>query len=278
MPIVTGNAGGDDAPGRSRRPIQLGPGLLVYLDALKRRQFLDAWRSSVEPAGRWCPACPYNGGMSEYTILIADDHPLLRSAVVQSLRQSLPLAQVREVASAEALAEALDAYPDVDLVLLDLTMPGAHGFSALLHARLASGHPGGDPLVQRPPTGDPPCPAVRRGRLHSEVGPGRDHRRGRAGAVLDGGLWFPAMAAERSEADALLASRLAQLTPQQFRVLLCLADGLLNKQIAYTLGLAENTVKVHVTAILKKLECHSRTQAAVLVKALEPEGDAGIGL
>jgi DNA-binding NarL/FixJ family response regulator len=66
--------------------------------------------------------------MSEYTILIADDHPLLRSAVVQSLRQSLPLAQVREVASAEALAEALDAHPDVDLVLLDLTMPGAHGF------------------------------------------------------------------------------------------------------------------------------------------------------
>jgi len=52
MPIVTGNARSDDAPGRSRRPIQLGPGLLVYLDALKRRQFLDAWRSSVEPAGR----------------------------------------------------------------------------------------------------------------------------------------------------------------------------------------------------------------------------------
>ena len=136
MPIVTGNARGDDAPYRSRRPIQLGPGLLVYLDALKRRQFLDAWRSSVEPVpGAEAATCPYNGGMSEYTILIADDHPLLRSAVVQSLRQSLPLAQVREVASADALAEALDAHPDVDLVLLDLTMPGAHGFSALLHVR-----------------------------------------------------------------------------------------------------------------------------------------------
>lgn len=60
-----------------------------------------------------------------------------------------------------------------------------------------------------------------------------------------------------------------QLTPQQFRVLLCIADGLLNKQIAHELGLAENTVKVHVTAILKKLECYSRTQAAVLVKSLE---------
>jgi DNA-binding NarL/FixJ family response regulator len=91
-------------------------------------------------------------------------------------------------------------------------------------------------------------------------------------AVLDGGSWFPPMAAERSEADAELAARLAQLTPQQFRVLLCLADGLLNKQIAAELGLAENTVKVHVTAILKKLECYSRTQAAVLVKSLEAEG------
>ena len=79
---------------------------------------------------------------------------------------------------------------------------------------------------------------------------------------------------ERSEADAELAARLAQLTPQQFRVLLCLADGLLNKQIAATLGLAENTVKVHVTAILKKLECYSRTQAAVLVKSLETESTA----
>jgi len=95
-------------------------------------------------------------------------------------------------------------------------------------------------------------------------------------AVLDGGSGFPPMAAERSEADAELAARLAQLTPQQFRVLLCLADGLLNKQIAAALGLAENTVKVHVTAILKKLECYSRTQAAVLVKSLETEeGGAG---
>ncbi|MBO1925764.1 response regulator transcription factor [Staphylococcus epidermidis] len=64
-------------------------------------------------------------------------------------------------------------------------------------------------------------------------------------AVLNGDISFPTMVAERSEADAALAARLAQLTPQQFRVLLCLADGLLNKQIAHELGLAENTVKVH---------------------------------
>ena len=89
--------------------------------------------------------------------------------------------------------------------------------------------------------------------------------------VLDGGQSFPALTVERSEEDARLAEQLAQLTPQQFRVLLYIADGLLNKQIAYELGLAENTVKVHVAAILRKLECNSRTQAAVLVKSLDQD-------
>ena len=98
-------------------------------------------------------------------------------------------------------------------------------------------------------------------------------------AVLNGGEWFPAAKAERSEADARLASRLAQLTPQQLRVLMYLADGLLNKQIAFALGVAENTIKVHVTAILRKLECHSRTQLALLVKSLETgEADASGGV
>ncbi|KAF1014741.1 MAG: Transcriptional activator protein ExaE [Stenotrophomonas maltophilia] len=198
-------------------------------------------------------------GMSDVNLLVADDHPLLRAAVVHALRESLPHARVREAASAEALEQALDAHPDVELVLLDLTMPGAHGFSALLHVR--GSHP--DIPVVILSSNDHPR-VIRRAQQFGAAGfvpkSAPPETIGKAvAAVLDGGLWFPAMAAERSEADALLASRLAQLTPQQFRVLLCLADGLLNKQIAYTLGMAENTVKVHVTAILKKLECHSRT-------------------
>jgi len=220
----------------------------------------------------------YNGGMSELSILIADDHPLLRAAVVHSLRQAMPQARVVEVASASALEATLGQQPDIELVLLDLTMPGARGFSALLHVRGA--HP--DIPVVVVSSNDHPR-VIRRAQQFGAAGfipkSAPAEAIGQAvAAVLDGGVWFPAMAAERSESDALLAARLAQLTPQQFRVLLCLADGLLNKQIAYELGLAENTVKVHVTAILKKLECHSRTQAAVLVKALEPEGDAGTGM
>lgn len=206
------------------------------------------------------------------TILVADDHPLFRTAVIHALREALPGATVAEAASAASLGQSLDARPDTDLVLLDLTMPGAHGFSALLHVR--GEHPE-VPVVVISSNEHPRV--IRRAQQFGAAGfipkSSPAETIGEAvTAVLDGGAWFPPLTAERSEQDAALAARLAQLTPQQFRVLLCLADGLLNKQIAHELGLAENTVKVHVTAILKKLECHSRTQAAVLVKSLEPEG------
>ena len=204
-------------------------------------------------------------------IFVADDHPLLRSAVRHALGAALPHARVAEVASATALGKALELQPDADLVLLDLTMPGAHGFSALLHVRGA--HPEIPVLVIS--SSEHPR-VIRRAQQFGAAGfipkSSPAETIGEAvSAVLEGGVWFPPMAAERSEQDAQLAARLAQLTPQQFRVLECLADGLLNKQIAHELGLAENTVKVHVTAILKKLDCHSRTQAAVLVKSLAPE-------
>lgn len=206
------------------------------------------------------------------TILVADDHPLFRAAVIHALREALPGATVVEAASAAGLGQALDARPDADLVLLDLTMPGAHGFSALLHVR--GEHPE-VPVVVISSNEHPRV--IRRAQQFGAAGfipksSPADTIGAAVTAVLDGGAWFPPLTVERSEQDAALAARLAQLTPQQFRVLLCLADGLLNKQIAHELGLAENTVKVHVTAILKKLECHSRTQAAVLVKSLEPEG------
>ena len=210
--------------------------------------------------------------MSAPAILVADDHPLFRNAVIHALREALPAATVTEAAGATALGQALDQRPDTDLVLLDLTMPGAHGFSALLHVR--GEHPE-VPVVVISSNEHPRV--IRRAQQFGAAGfipksSPADTIGEAVVAVLEGGAWFPPLTAERSEHDAALAARLAQLTPQQFRVLLCLADGLLNKQIAHELGLAENTVKVHVTAILKKLECHSRTQAAVLVKSLEPEG------
>ena len=89
--------------------------------------------------------------------------------------------------------------------------------------------------------------------------------------MLEGDTAFPLVAAAHSPEDADLAARMAQLTPHQFKTLLYVADGLLNKQIAQEMGVTEHTVKVHVTAILKKLACHSRTQVAVLVRSLEAE-------
>ena len=211
--------------------------------------------------------------MSEPTLLVADDHPLFRAAVLHVLRERFAQYQTLEAASASTVSSSLQEHPEVELVLLDLTMPGARGFSTLLHVR---GEYPEIPVVIISSNDHPRV--IRRAQQFGAAGfipkstPAEDI--GNAiEAVLEGGSWFPPMAAERSEADAELAARLAQLTPQQFRVLLCLADGLLNKQIAHELGLAENTVKVHVTAILKKLECYSRTQAAVLVKSLENDAD-----
>lgn len=210
-------------------------------------------------------------GMSETCLIVADDHPLFRAAVIHVLRASLAPLTVVEAASASALGAALQAHPDADLVLLDLAMPGARGFSALLHVR--GEHPNVPVVVIS--SNDHPR-VIRRAQQFGAAGfipksAPAEQIGAAVTAVLDGGDWFPPMAAERSEADARLAAKLAQLTPQQFRVLLCLADGMLNKHIARELGLADNTIKVHVTAILKKLDCHSRTQAAVLVRGLEPE-------
>jgi DNA-binding NarL/FixJ family response regulator len=212
--------------------------------------------------------------MDTQAIYVADDPRLFRAGGLQGVRGAMPRAAVFEASSVATLNQQLEAHPETELVLLDLAMPGARGFSALLHVR--GEHPELPVVVIS--SNDHPR-VIRRAQQFGAAGfipkSSPAEAIGEAVAeVLDGGTWFPALTAERSEEDAQLAARLAQLTPQQFRVLLCLADGLLNKQIAHELGLAENTVKVHVTAILKKLECHSRTQAAVLVKALEPEGPA----
>ncbi|MFT4047758.1 MAG: response regulator transcription factor [Solimonas sp.] len=204
-------------------------------------------------------------------IVIADDHPLFRSAIAHAMREFTADSAPVEASSLRTLEDAVRTHADLDLVLLDLHMPGARGFSSLVFLR--SERPEVPVVVissnEHPRT-------IRRAQQFGAAGfipksapIERMHEAVRA--VLDGGVWFPPLTAEKSDDDARLAARLAQLTPQQVRVLMCLADGLLNKQIAYELGLAENTVKVHVTAILRKLDCHSRTQAALLVRALEPD-------
>jgi len=203
------------------------------------------------------------------TILVADDHPMFRAAILHALREALPGARMLEVASQSALETALAGAAAIDLVLLDLAMPGAMGFSSLV---LLRGERPEVPVIVISSNDHPRT--VRRAQQFGAAGfVSKSAPVGTLGEavreVLAGGSWFPAEKAERSEQDAALAARLAQLTPQQLRVLMLLAEGLLNKQIADQLGLAENTVKIHVTAVLKKLDCRSRTQAAVLAKSLD---------
>ncbi len=217
--------------------------------------------------------------MDAVQVLIADDHPLFRAALGLALRELNSGVRIVEAHSFASLESAIAANPDLELVLLDLSMPGAMGFSALVYLR---GERPQLPVVVVSANDQPRT--VRRAQQFGAAGfisksaPVPEMQQAIA-AVMEGGEWFPAAKAGKSEADARLAAQLAQLTPQQFRVLMCVADGLLNKQIAYQLGTAENTVKVHVTALLRKLECHGRTQLAVLVKGLEAgalaEADSG---
>lgn len=209
-------------------------------------------------------------------LLIADDHPMFRAALRHALAAIAPGAQIAEVASRSALETAVAGGEPFDLAMLDLTMPGAMGFSSLVYLR--GERPELPVLIV---SSDDHPRTIRRAQQFGAAGfvsksaPAEDLNEA-VTAVLAGGLWFPPQQAERNEADAQLAERLAQLTPQQLRVLMRMADGLLNKQIAYELSLAENTVKIHVTAVLRKLGCHSRTQAAVLVKGLSLESGAGL--
>ncbi len=210
------------------------------------------------------------------TILVADDHPLFREALRNAVARALPHAQLREADSVDALYALVEREPDADLLLLDLNMPGAHGFSALVHLRA---HFPQLPVMVVSAREEPAV--MRRALDHGAVGflpkSADATTLGEAiDTVLAGDRWAPAAAlkapaAAADEHDA--AQRVRELTPQQFRVLQMLGDGLLNKQIAYELGVSEATIKAHMTAILRKLGANNRTQAVLIAGklAIDPE-------
>ena len=209
------------------------------------------------------------------TLLIADDHPLFREALRGAVARVLPGANLHEADSVDALYALVEVHPDADLLLLDLNMPGAQGFSALVHLRALYPQL---PIVVVSAREEPAV--MRRALDHGAIGfipkSADAATLGQAIAtVLDGDRWAPASAlsapaAADDEHDA--ANRMRDLTPQQFRVLQMLGSGLLNKQIGYELGVSEATVKAHVTAILRKLGANNRTQAVLIAGrlALDP--------
>ncbi len=211
--------------------------------------------------------------MATYEILIADDHPLFRSALQQALTLGLgDQARLVEVASIAELEEHLEAKRDWDLVLLDLNMPGAYGFSGLV---LLRGQYPQIPVVMV--SAQEEAAVVQRSREFGASGfipksSPLETIQSAVRAVLDGDVWWPPQleeAAALSEEMRSASEGLASLTPQQFRVLTMVCEGLLNKQIAYELNVSEATVKAHVTAIFRKLGVRTRTQAALLLQQME---------
>ena len=218
-----------------------------------------------------------DAGAGMPTLLIADDHPLFREALRAAVARAVPDAIVHEADGVDALYALVEREPDADLLLLDLGMPGAHGFSALVHLRALVPQL---PIVIVSAREEPAV--IRRALDHGAMGfipkSADAATLGHAIAtVLAGDRWAPvsvasAPAAAPEEHDA--AQRLRELTPQQFRVLRMLATGMLNKQIAFDLGVSEATVKAHMTAILRKLGVSNRTQAVLVAGrlALDPGG------
>lgn len=198
------------------------------------------------------------------TILIADDHPLFRQALAMAAQGARPDARIAESGNlSSALNEAIAA-DDLILILLDLKMPGAEGYSgvALLHAE----KPGVPILVV---SSADAAQAAREAVRFGAVGfIGKDADLSAIEDAIRDALDGKRMEAPKDAAVDPVAAQIASLTPTQLKVLLGVMEGRLNKQIAYDLGISEATVKAHMTAILKKLDVQNRTQAVLAAKAL----------
>ena len=210
--------------------------------------------------------------MESYHFVIADDHPLFRGALREAVSSLFADAIIAEAGSFDDASALLDKSGDVDLVLLDLAMPGVRGFSGLMYLRAQ--YPS-VPVVVVSANDDPAV--IRRCMEFGASGfipktLGVDEMGRAISRVLEGGVWTPPdvdLKASTDRETADLMARLATLTPQQVRVLMMLSEGLLNKQIAYNLTVSEATVKAHVSAILQKLGVESRTQAVIAAAKIE---------
>ena len=206
--------------------------------------------------------------------LIVDDHPLFREALNSALAIGDPHVATVDAADFAGALDILRDDKDFDLILLDLAIPGVSGFEGLLRIRslfprlpvvIISGHEDSRVISEAMSYGAAGFvpKSVRKQELSDAI------RR-----VMDGAIYVPDFyeppeeKAEDLDRKAMIA-RLSTLTPQQLKVLQMLREGLLNKQIAYELGVGETTIKAHVSEILRKLNVYSRTQAVIEVTKLD---------
>ena len=214
------------------------------------------------------------------TVIVADDHPLFRTAIKEALEADQGQTRFLEANSFESLQNLVDEQQEVDLVLLDLHMPGVSGFAGLIY--LCKRYPS-VPVVIISANEDPVV--IQRALQHGAAGfipksSSIDTITSAIAAVLMGEIWSPKSTLSdlpgKNVSELELAERMAQLTPQQFKVLMMMSQGLLNKQIASELGVSEATVKAHVTAIMSKLGVNNRTQAVLAASQLSVSNPSSI--
>ena len=202
-------------------------------------------------------------------VLVADDHPLFRSALKAALEKAAPEREIIEVQSLGGVRDALDE-TQPGLLCLDLHMSDSEGFAGMVLLRhdypmlpiaVVSGSEAPDVIAR----------AIGFGASgfipkSSELGTITEA----VSKILDGEIWVPDgvdLTAAGEDADGM-AEKLGSLTPAQLKVLTGVHEGLLNKQIAYNMGISEATVKAHLTAIFRKLDVLTRTQAVLAAGSL----------
>nr|WP_302823702.1 two-component system response regulator NarL [Hafnia alvei] len=205
----------------------------------------------------------------QYTILLIDDHPMLRSGVKQLISLEPQLKVIGEASNGQQgieLAEELDP----DLILLDLNMPGMNGLETLdqLRTRTLSGRVVVFSVSNHE---DDVISALKRGAdgyLLKDMEPEdllRSLHQAAAGQVVISEALTPVLAASLRESRPSSERDVQQLTPRECDILKLIAQGLPNKMIARKLTITESTVKVHVKYLLKKMKLKSRVEAAVWV-------------
>jgi len=211
--------------------------------------------------------------MSQF--LIADDHPLFREALKGALSAKFAGLEVFESADFDSTLQVLSEQEDLDILLLDLHMPGNGDLYGLI--RIREDYPS---LPIAVVSGSEDVNIVSKVMGYGAMGfipksSSSDDIANAINQILEGDTWLPtelkSKVAEIEGADREIAAQVASLTTQQYRVLQYLHEGLLNKQIAYELHISEATVKAHITAIFRKLGVYNRTQAVLIAAKLQLE-------